>query len=410
MCGIVGIAGDMFSREELTMKRLLLLDSLRGMDSTGMAAVKIGGKKVEIAKRASHCFNLFDTKSFNEILSAPSALAFIGHNRSATSGLIKDVNAHPFQFEHITGVQNGTLEDKDFRMLEDWLGEKYNVDSEALFAAIAKFGVKEVIPKLSKGIDHYKGAWSLVWWDSNDKTLNFLRNEHRPLWYCYSEDFKQIFWASEFWMLDIALQKTGAYTLYKKQSAKDPTKTFRFFQTDPDIHYSVNVEALSKGGKERPKIKAEPLAGKEPVAAATVAPFGDPSKRSGSGSGSSTRTGTHTQSSKTNTKTTLWTKSSSDKEPAAITLMGDTSDPYAGYYNKMNFSFLGTHSSYSGADPKCAWCHNPVPFGQPGITVFTRCNLIHCARCSGHDVVDMTSDIAPANRIFLPRSAFKALL
>jgi glucosamine 6-phosphate synthetase-like amidotransferase/phosphosugar isomerase protein len=194
MCGIVGIAGSLFAREELTMKRLLLLDSLRGMDSTGMATVRMGGKKVEIAKRASHCFNLFDTKSFNDILNGTSSLAFIGHNRSATSGAIKDVNAHPFQVDHITGVHNGTLEDSDKRVLEDMVGEKFNVDSEALFAAIAKFGVKEVIPKLQKGKDSYKGAWSLVWWDTDNKTLNFLRNDHRPLWYCYSDDFKLIFW------------------------------------------------------------------------------------------------------------------------------------------------------------------------------------------------------------------------
>jgi glucosamine 6-phosphate synthetase-like amidotransferase/phosphosugar isomerase protein len=220
ICGIVGIAGNLFAREELTMKRLLLVDSLRGMDSTGMAAVRTGGLNVYVAKKATHCFNLFDTKTFNDALNGTGSLAFIGHNRSATVGGIKDVNAHPFQIGHITGVHNGTLEDSDKALLEKLVGEKFNTDSEALFAAIEKLGAKEVIPQLQKGRDSLKGAWSLVWWDTKDRTLNFLRNEHRPMWYCYSEDFKQIFWASEFWMLDAVLQKAGNYSLYKKQSEK----------------------------------------------------------------------------------------------------------------------------------------------------------------------------------------------
>jgi predicted glutamine amidotransferase len=408
MCGIVGIAGDLFSREELTMKRLLLLDSLRGMDSTGMAAVKLGGKKVEIAKRASHCFNLFDTKSFNEILSAPSALAFIGHNRSATSGLIKDINAHPFQVDHITGVHNGTLEDKDKVMLEDMVGQKFNVDSEALFAAIAMFGVKEVIPKLQKGKDSFKGAWSLVWWDSEDKTLNFLRNDHRPLWYCYSEDFKLIFWASEFWMLDAALQKSGTYSLFKKESEKTPGKTFRFFQTEVDILYSVDIEKLAKGGKERPKITAVKLAGKEPVEAATAYPFVVHSKTPGTRSGNITSGTTHTQHSKKNTKTTLRTISSSG-DSGILTLTGDVNNPYAGYFNKQGFYFLGaTHGSRKDG-PECSWCHDTVPYGQPGITVFKKDNVILCAQCSGHELVTPLSDVAPANRIYVTRAEFSEL-
>jgi predicted glutamine amidotransferase len=408
MCGIVGIAGSLFAREELTMKRLLLLDSLRGMDSTGMATVRMGGKKVEIAKRASHCFNLFDTKSFNDILNGTSSLAFIGHNRSATSGAIKDVNAHPFQVDHITGVHNGTLEDSDKRVLEDMVGEKFNVDSEALFAAIAKFGVKEVIPKLQKGKDSYKGAWSLVWWDTDNKTLNFLRNDHRPLWYCYSDDFKLIFWASEFWMLDAALQRAGTYTLYKKQSEKHPEKSFRFFQTEVDIHYTVDVEKLAKGSKDRPKITAAKLAGKEPVEVKTPTyPFVvDRSKPHGTVCGSSTNVTTLMQQSKKN-KTTLKTISLSG-EPSAITLLGDIHNPYAGYFDKQKFYFLGSYSTGSGG-PCCSWCHERIPYGQAGLTIFTRDNIIHCAKCSGNETVSLISDVAPATRIYVPRAAFNEL-
>lgn len=409
MCGIVGVAGNLFAREELTMKRLLLLDSLRGMDSTGIAVVKYGGLKVDVAKRASHCFNLFDTKSFSDAVSG-STLAFIGHNRSATSGARdKDVNAHPFQVGHITGVHNGTLEDKDKGMLEDLVGEKFNVDSEALFAAIAKLGVKEVIPKLQKGRDSFKGAWSLVWWNSQDRTLNFLRNDHRPLWYCYSEDFKQIFWASEFWMLDVALQKAGNYTLFKKPSKDDPTKTFRFFQTEVDTLYSVDVEKLAKGSKDRPKIAASKLAGKEPVEAATAYPFvvGKSSEMRGSVCGPGQGGGTHTNSSTKNTKTTIRKSTSSDN--GAITLVGDVDNPYAGYYNKLAFSLLGACFKGGSSSPECSWCHEEVPFGQPGLVIHTKDNTVLCAKCNGNEVVTPLSDYAPTTRIYVPRAEFNNL-
>lgn len=406
MCGIVGIAGALNSREELTMKRLLLLDSIRGMDSTGLAAVRSGGLRVETAKRASHCFNLFDTKPFSDALNGNASIAFIGHNRAATSGLVKDVNAHPFQVDHITGVHNGTLEDGDKVLLEGLVGEKFNVDSEALFAAIAKLGAKAVIPQLKKGKDSYKGAWSLVWWDSKSKTLNFLRNDHRPLWYCYSEDCKQIFWASEFWMLDAVLQKAGTYSLFKKVSTKDPKKEFRFFQTEADTLYTVDVEKLAKGSKERPKITVAKLAGKEPEETATTTyPFGDPSTRHGTVCGSGTARTTLMQHSKKNTKTT--TRSSDER--GVITLLGDLDDPYANYFNKLSFSFLGTNYKSNSDYPECSWCHQSVPYGQPGLTIYVRSNTILCAKCSGHEEVSMISDIAPATRIYVTRAAFNEL-
>jgi glucosamine 6-phosphate synthetase-like amidotransferase/phosphosugar isomerase protein len=142
MCGIVGLAGDLFHQDETTIKRLIHLDYLRGQDSTGFAAIRNSGEAV-IAKIASHPYNLFDTKRFQQALQYGCSKVFLGHNRAATKGAVNEMNAHPFQVGHITGVHNGTLEAKDFTMLEEMLGEKFNVDSEALFAAIAKFGVEK---------------------------------------------------------------------------------------------------------------------------------------------------------------------------------------------------------------------------------------------------------------------------
>lgn len=116
--------------------------------------------------------------------------ALIGHNRSATVGKIVRKNAHPFEFDKVVGVHNGTLRNK-------WVLEKhgdYDTDSEALYANINHYGVEAAIEKLD-------GAYTLVWYDKEDTTINFLRNKERPLYVVFSKDKKLVFWASEKWML-----------------------------------------------------------------------------------------------------------------------------------------------------------------------------------------------------------------
>lgn len=411
MCGLVGIAGDLTFPDEQTFKRLLVLDTIRGLDSTGVAVVRNSGLDVRVAKTASHPFNLFDRKSFCDALAYATSKALIGHNRAATSGLIKEVNAHPFQFGHITGVHNGTLEDGDKKMLETMVGESFNVDSEALFAAFAKFGPKEVIPKLKKGKDHHRGAWSLVWWDAQKDTLNFLRNDHRPLWYCWSDDFKKIFWASEFWMLDAALLKAGGYKLWEKKSTKEKDKVFRFFQTSTDQWWSLDVSKLKKGGKEPPKFQAVPLAGKEPEAASERSyPFTnlrEITERHGTGCGSNISPATRMQqlrknSSKLTTKGGTTPRSS---EPKVIHLLGDTLSPYANYLKEDEFSYIG--SSRANGDPTCNWCGKVVMFGMPGITIFFKDNIVLCPTCSGHEIVLPNAETAPSSRFIVTREMFQ---
>jgi hypothetical protein len=422
MCGIIGVAGYLNLRDENTIRRLLVLDTLRGQDSTGLAAVRNNGKDVVVAKVASHPFNLFDTKSFSDALNNNNSKAFIGHNRSATSGK-KDaeVNAHPFQFGHITGVHNGTLADGDQTLLEKKLGEKFNVDSQALFAAIAQFGVKEVIPLLTKGKDHYRGAWSLVWWDAQTDKLNFLRNDHRPMWYCFTEDCKQIWWASEWWMLDAALNHTqiGTYKFYMHQSKENPEKKYKFRQIPIDMWLTLDVNKIVKGGKEPTKFYAVPLAGKEPVAASNVAPFVMGSgPQHGSGCGGSSTNLMHdrlqqlrqksTEKAKTSTgQTKKFTHSTGTQpsEPGLIHLIGDTDQPYARYVEPFEFGHFGHEQR--GGDPLCNWCREPVTYGAPGITVFFRDNVLICTKCSGHEEVSALSDIAPATRFIVTRAMMK---
>lgn len=192
MCGIVGIAGNITVKHEKAFKDMLDMDVVRGPHSTGIATVDLKGE-VYYAKSTNLPSDLFQMRAAKNVMQGAHA-ALIGHNRYATMGSVNSVNAHPFEHGTIVGAHNGTL--NNWRAVLDDSND-FDVDSDALIYNIAVNGVKETISKLL-------GAWTLVWHDSSDNTLNFLRNKDRPLHFAYTEDDKTLFYASEPWMIQAA--------------------------------------------------------------------------------------------------------------------------------------------------------------------------------------------------------------
>ena len=195
MCGHVGVAGRIWANEEKALKTLLILDSVRGTDSTGAAFISKMEADVRVAKHLGDPFQLFDSKRFEDTMKG-SHRAIIGHNRFATQGAINSKNAHPFEFDTLVGAHNGTLTNK--WRLED--NTKFAVDSENLFHHIEKNGLRNAM-------DIALGAWALVWWDKIEGTMNFLRNNQRPLFLAYTKKGDTLFWASESWMLQVAVPR-----------------------------------------------------------------------------------------------------------------------------------------------------------------------------------------------------------
>ena len=189
MCGLVGYFGVPSFKTTLSFSDLLQIDSLRGLDSTGVAFVPINKGEIKIIKELGPPIFLLNNKSYIEEIKSDNRV-LIGHNRAATKGEINIDNAHPFQNGHIIGTHNGTL--FNTYLLDS--KKRFQTDSEAMFNSIFETGIEETWSKVD-------GAAAIVYWDNRKKELNFLRNDKRPLFYAKTKDSKGVFWASESWMI-----------------------------------------------------------------------------------------------------------------------------------------------------------------------------------------------------------------
>ena len=353
MCGLVGIAGSLAHKDEATMKRLFLLDYFRGTDATGFASVSTTGD-VKVAKVASNPIDLFDMQRYKAASVAHSSRVFIGHNRAKTVGNNSFNNAHPFEYGHIVGAHNGTLEKSSFRALEQKLEEEFEVDSQAIFACIAKFGIEATIPLL-------EGAWALVWYNTQEGTLNFIRNEKRPLWYSYAKNHKRIFWASEYAMIDSALKMAGTETDYELLTT---SKGHCYFAFPVDTMYSYKVADIVAGTKQ-PKPLSKVLKGKETPPIAAGSPF-----MGGMNGGNTIQTGL--------TQTTHSTTTSPSRQRPADKIkhfVGTPMAPFGGLLTKGEFE----HAAVRG----CSWCSAEVNWGDTGLVFHENTGTILCRDCNG---------------------------
>lgn len=198
MCGLVGVVGKISLKEKSVFKTLLQLDTIRGHHSTGVVIVSGNDNEAVIHKKLGTPWELFDSKSYDDAIRNTKIKALIGHNRWATKGKVSVGNAHPFNHGHIYGAHNGTLVTQ-YGLLDH---TKFDVDSDNLYYDMSVNGVEDTIPRVN-------GAYALTWYDSELEAVNMLRNSQRPLCLAKAVDGSCVFWASESWMLTVALGKEG---------------------------------------------------------------------------------------------------------------------------------------------------------------------------------------------------------
>lgn len=222
MCGLVSVVtknGHGFTKSQVeAFNDLLYIDSLRGMDSTGVYLIEKDGS-LSWNKEASASPDFCRTKEHKDMLTQAfrTGRAMVGHNRAATRGVVNDENAHPFTVDNrITLVHNGTLWG-DHKKLAD-----VEVDSHAIAHVIHENG-----DDVEKAMQQIQGAYALIWHDYANNTLNFLRNAQRPLHYVETDSCW--LWASEANMLEWILARYKEFKPSKDGVCMLPEATLTTF-------------------------------------------------------------------------------------------------------------------------------------------------------------------------------------
>ena len=200
MCGIVGMVGsDIDLKAKKAFKDLLIIDTIRGGDSTGFLAVD--GTEVVSAKKAIDGFGFTNMAMYSKrIDSMAYPRALIGHNRAATKGKVTDGNAHPFKHNDTYLVHNGSLRTWQYGAKALHNCNHTDVDSEAVCFNVDEHGIKDTIESLD-------GAFALVIYDDITKTISFTRNDERPLYFARVKDKDLTIYASEAYMINLVADK-----------------------------------------------------------------------------------------------------------------------------------------------------------------------------------------------------------
>ncbi len=200
MCGLFGVvSGTNLGKPEKDMFELLaFLSYLRGKDSTGIISLNAAGA-VSTNKATVAPPEFFSMGKSKAIMAEYTLRALFGHTRAATVGNNVHSNAHPFEFENVVGMHNGTL-DHMCRAQYTNKPVEYGTDSEGLYSKINESSVEEVIPQL-------EGAWALTMWDKAQRKLRIVRNDKRTLFVLESVDKRTMFWASEIEFLVFAANR-----------------------------------------------------------------------------------------------------------------------------------------------------------------------------------------------------------
>jgi glucosamine 6-phosphate synthetase-like amidotransferase/phosphosugar isomerase protein len=208
MCGQTGIIFGNAERSEDELKyfgevfqRLLLLNRMRGIHATGVAAVN-GDGSFQLLKRPLEAAAFTLLPEYGEFMDSlkPEVTLLMGHTRFATVGSVKKTeNAHPIRSGNCLGTVNGTIFNADTLFRRFGLTRFAEVDSELIVRLADKCapGGKIQIDKLLDGIKHCRGQLTAVLTSLvNPKEVVILKG-NKPLSLFYNPKINAIIYSSE---------------------------------------------------------------------------------------------------------------------------------------------------------------------------------------------------------------------
>lgn len=201
------------------------------MDSTGVCVLSEKKNKVkrQVHKVKGDPVGFLMSERADQVLNKTNnVFAILGHARAATIGAVNETNAHPIEERHITGCHNGTVH----RFAPPKANEEFETDSRILYRKIASEGLE---PTLKEAGEY--GAYALTWANFSNMTVNFIRNDKRPLWFMFNKSKTTIYWASERGMLSLVADRNGGSDSFADpfQLTTDTLWSFKMGKVDPHI-------------------------------------------------------------------------------------------------------------------------------------------------------------------------------